>query len=90
MYRIISQLVSLCSPDWSKTCYTDQAGFELTQICLPLPPKTETEGMCHHARLYHLVLIQGLIVWYDTIPVDVNKHLLTPDRELMKDQSNMH
>jgi hypothetical protein len=31
--------VSLCSPGWPGTCFVDQAGLELTEICLPLPPQ---------------------------------------------------
>ena len=31
--------VSLCSPDCPGICSVDKAGFELTEIHLPLPPK---------------------------------------------------
>ena len=29
--------------------YVDQAGFEITEICLPLSPSAGTKGVCHHA-----------------------------------------
>lgn len=31
----------------------------------------ETRGVCCHGRLYHLVLVQGLRVLCDTIPVEM-------------------
>ena len=31
--------VSLCSPSYARTISVDQAGLELTEICLPLPPE---------------------------------------------------
>jgi hypothetical protein len=31
--------VSLCSPSCPGTCFVDQAGLELTEIHLPLPPE---------------------------------------------------
>jgi hypothetical protein len=30
---------SLCSPSCPGPCSVDQAGLELTEICLPLPPE---------------------------------------------------
>jgi hypothetical protein len=33
------EMVSLCSPGCPGTCSVDQAGFRLTEIHLPLPPK---------------------------------------------------
>jgi hypothetical protein len=32
--------VFLCSPSIHRTCSVDQAGHELTEIHLPLPPKS--------------------------------------------------
>lgn len=30
--------VSLCSPDWSRTCFADQSILGFPEICLPLLP----------------------------------------------------
>lgn len=32
------ETISLCSPGWTRTCYVNQIGFELTGIRLSLPP----------------------------------------------------
>jgi hypothetical protein len=32
-------MVSLCNLSFSETCFVDQAGLKLKEICLPLPPK---------------------------------------------------
>jgi hypothetical protein len=36
---IIDRASSLCSPGYPETCYVDQAGFKLTEICLSVPPE---------------------------------------------------
>lgn len=36
-YFILFDVVSLCNPGWSGTCYVDQAGVELKEILLPMP-----------------------------------------------------
>jgi hypothetical protein len=46
--------VSLCSPE---TCFIDQDGFKLTEICLPLPP------MCYHAQHQSSFLKLELILY---------------------------
>lgn len=39
-FKIFSlERVSPCSPDWSGTFYVDQAGLELVDIYLALPPE---------------------------------------------------
>lgn len=35
---VFKDKVSLCNPSWPAIYYVDQFGFELTKICLPLPP----------------------------------------------------
>jgi hypothetical protein len=44
--------VSLCNPGCSGTHSVDQAGLELTEVCLPLLPECWDKGMSHH----HLVV----------------------------------
>jgi hypothetical protein len=41
--------VSLCSPGWPGVCSVEQAGLELTEICLF---SAEIKVMYHHAKLY--------------------------------------
>jgi hypothetical protein len=43
---------SLCSPGCPGTCSIDQAGLELTEICLPLPLSAGIKGVCHHHPAY--------------------------------------
>jgi hypothetical protein len=35
---LLLDIVSLFVPGWPETYYVDQAGIELPEICLPLPP----------------------------------------------------
>lgn len=39
VYLLFTFIYSLCSPSWLGACYADQAGLELTKICLPLSSK---------------------------------------------------
>jgi hypothetical protein len=45
---------------WPGTHYVDQAGLDLTEICLPLPLRTGV-GVYHHTQLGIILLTQCLI-----------------------------
>lgn len=42
-----------CSPCWSRTHYIGQAGIDLTEICLTLPPKYWDLNVCNSSTLPH-------------------------------------
>lgn len=56
---VLRQSLNLCIPDWPGTRYIDQAGHDLLEVYLPLPPESWfsllkvalLEGILHHCHL---------------------------------------
>ena len=61
---VFQDRVSLCNPDCPGTHFVDQAGFELTEICLPQPPDAGiTPSVGSHSLLdsgFSLLCLQTL------------------------------
>ena len=58
VFIFLHDRVSLCSPGCPETCSVDQAGLELTEIRLPLPPSAGIKGVHHHHQNKQIFLKQ--------------------------------
>lgn len=47
-----------------KLAYLDQAGLDLAEICLPLPPDIFIKDVCHHARPFSSLEMNYLCLYF--------------------------
>ena len=69
---IFSQTGFICSfGACPGTRFVDQTGLEITEFCLLLPPSAGIKGVCHHRRVFFVVVLFCLFfeTWFLCVTV---------------------